>query len=174
MDVTSQDATQGGAAKADAGTGEGLIDFEHDAISIRWSGRANGQTVHLNPVNLLRAITSASVASGQIGSESVRGVATTHQHVEVDGARLAAALGGDGLDGGMPARIAVDVWVDGEGVLRRLDLPSQPDGAGRMRVEFYDFGVPVHITAPPAADVLPDVALLGSGATSEGEQGDAG
>ena len=42
------------------------------------------------------------------------------------------------------------VFVDGEGLVRRLTLTG--DGS-RISVEFWDFGADVDVQAPPAADV---------------------
>jgi hypothetical protein len=40
----------------------------------------------------------------------------------------------------------VDVWIDEEGLVRRIALE---DGGSPAAVEFFDFGVEVDIEAPP-------------------------
>lgn len=55
------------------------------------------------------------------------------------------------------AAIPVDVWVDGQNLVRQetLTLPI-PGGTGAhlvLTIDFYDFGVPVRVSAPPASQV---------------------
>lgn len=57
--------------------------------------------------------------------------------------------------------IPVDVWVDGQNLVRRVQLSVHlPGGAGApasarfvQATDFYDFGVPVRVSAPPAAQI---------------------
>jgi len=70
------------------------------------------------------------------------------------------------------ASIAVDVWVDHGNLVRRLRISLRPPAglgarAGARLVQtldFYDFGIPVRVSAPPAAAVASIAQLAGSGA----------
>jgi hypothetical protein len=73
-----------------------------------------------------------------IGPETLRGVPTTHYRGTIDGA---------------PA--PVDVWVDGDGQTRKV--AATVDRAGikvDTEMEYYDFGVKLDVSAPPADEVL--------------------
>jgi hypothetical protein len=118
------------------------------------------------------------------GHESVRGETTTHYKAVVDleqaagrapeaqarTLRQVAKLLG-------VAKQPIDVWIDGDGRVRRLtetidytkaNLPaSVPKTALPKRmtilVEYFDFGTPVSVEAPPASDVGDFSELLGQG-----------
>ncbi|HEX6490397.1 MAG TPA: hypothetical protein VF002_03355 [Gaiellaceae bacterium] len=105
----------------------------------------------------------------KLGTDSVRGVPTTHYGATIELAQVAKAV---------PARlrpelqktvdqlvkltgersIPVEVWVDRQGLVRResytetLTLRGQPTRL-QNSMELYDFGVPVIAPLPPAADV---------------------
>ncbi|CAN5664743.1 hypothetical protein BH24ACT14_BH24ACT14_03950 [soil metagenome] len=110
----------------------------------------------------------------EIGSDQVRGVATTHYRAVVNiGEVLAEAppRDRDQLRHGLRMlgleQLPMDVWLDAEGLLRRqvtaIDLsqseffadPGRPAAAQELvtTVEFYDFGTEVDITPPPADQV---------------------
>jgi hypothetical protein len=61
----------------------------------------------------------------------------------------------------------MDVWVDGDGRLRRLEYEmelSDVDGARvavGVTMELYDFGVEVDVVAPPADETTDLFELLG-------------
>jgi hypothetical protein len=109
----------------------------------------------------------------EVGRETVRGVETTRYQATLDAKKLAEQLGksGDGnlvgglLDGVEQAQlrdIPLEVWVDDELLLRRLDLrysPSQGAGDARFSMELFDYGEPVDATPPPASQVA-DVSEL--------------
>ena len=115
----------------------------------------------------------------------VRGVPATHFAATIDlagdapgvrrvsglGARLAplGAVVGSG-------RLAVDVWLDGAGRARRVVVSlrlsarsAASDGPGiaglgpeammRIQADFYGFGAPVRVAAPPKAQVRPYSSL---------------
>jgi hypothetical protein len=58
-------------------------------------------------------------------------------------------------------KIPVDVWLDGQNLVRRVTLSLRiPGGTGEpagarvvQSTDYYDFGVPVRISAPPASEV---------------------
>ena len=124
-----------------------------------------------DPAQMLTYLNAASDSIHRLGTQTVRGVATTRYHVVLDLYKVAAQA---------PAAqraavrrtfahevkllgthtMPIDVWIDSSGLVRReqiaipLKAPSIPAGASMaMTVDLYDFGVPVHVKAPPAADV---------------------
>jgi hypothetical protein len=106
----------------------------------------------VDPAGQLASLSAISDDVRRIGVEAVRGVATTHYAGTLEG----------------PARHTVDVWLDGAGLVRRvvvaIPLPKAVDGAVdgagtaavmKVQADFYGFGVPVSVAAPPQAQVRP-------------------
>jgi hypothetical protein len=55
---------------------------------------------------------------------------------------------------GAPAQIPVDVWIADDGLVRKLDMRIDVGTEHMsMRIELYDFGIPVEATPPPADEV---------------------
>jgi hypothetical protein len=86
-----------------------------------------------------------------VAKESVRGVLTTHF-------RSTAAIKG--------ARVPVEVWLDADGVVRRMvvtlplarvfnDPKLGADAALKVQQDLYGFGSPATISAPPSGQVAP-------------------
>jgi predicted small lipoprotein YifL len=114
------------------------------------------------------------LASGdvkKVGTDTIGGVETTHYHAVVDTARMAKVPAPQrrklrqllkGMDGSAP----VDVWIDGDGRVRRESM-SFDYGAGlqstqaSMTMDFTDFGSPVDVTVPAADEVTDLQSLLG-------------
>lgn len=160
----SIDASQfGGAASPTAGLGLGQTD----------------------PTQFLAYLETVSDDVKAVGSETMRGVETTHYYATldlgkaVDRAEVPPELRDslhellDSVGKGAP-KIPSDVWVDGAGRVRRIamqfDLASfgAPTGALgsdaviAMSIDLYDFGVPVNVQSPPADDVA-SLPMFGMG-----------
>ena len=139
-------------------------------------GSAFGFTGEADPTKALAYLETVSSDVREVGSETIRGADTTRYRAtldlakSVDGANVPQGLRDTmkqfaGLFGTIPA----DVWIDGDGRLRRmsltLDLGQMFRGifgetgskAGNAVIteslDFYDFGTPVHVEAPPADQV---------------------
>ena len=113
----------------------------------------------------------------EIETVTVDGVETTHYRSVVDladGESLAAsgwlpfeAVGEIDADG----EVTVDVFVDGEGVLRMLDLSGDvqdPDGSGEsgtfeVSTKFFDFGADIVVEAPEGVQVFDPLESFGEG-----------
>jgi hypothetical protein len=145
-----------------------------------------------SPADLLTSLTAISGSVKKLGTGSVRGVAVTEYQVTINprqAARAAklpadqragyqqfvASLGGNA--------ITADVWVDTANLVRRVTLsmrlpPAMATGTGsnpgkntRMTetTDFYDFGIQVHLSAPPAAQVASMGSIIaGTGSVSSG------
>jgi hypothetical protein len=64
------------------------------------------------------------------------------------------------------ASIPIDIWVDGDGRIVRMVTATNLDVNGQsvqsdVQVDYFDFGVPVDVTAPPAGQVA-DLGGLGN------------
>jgi len=120
-----------------------------------------------DPADLLAALTAVSSSEKKLGPSVIRGVPVTGYAVTIDSAKVGAVPGANRADvEGMlesfgDAAIPVDVWVDRKNLVRREQLTlTLPSGSGAMAgtnltitTDFYDFGVPVRVAAPPAAEV---------------------
>lgn len=129
-----------------------------------------------DPRETLDYLRSISGKLTRIGTEDVRGVPTTHYFAAVDWKKaLARAAEESGQQGflaqlqSMPSAVAsipVDVWVDADNLVRRMTMdfsfasPGQAEQAkASIEMELYDYGKPVTVATPPAADVVDAFAL---------------
>jgi hypothetical protein len=140
------------------------LPWRHDAVWV--SSNTSGQEsdpfdlqerAMNNPLSLLRFLTGVASDLRNAGSEQVRDAETTHyegtlnlQNVVENAPPQERADLRDTLDfiGQFePTSVPFGLWVDGDGVARRLRI-DQKDG-GSTVIEYYDFGLPVSITPPP-------------------------
>jgi hypothetical protein len=129
-----------------------------------------------DPRDVLEALRGLSGDIETVGSEELRGVETTHYRALLDPAQLvreATATNADavsildrlsqtGVD-----EVPLDVWIDGNGLVRKLaldvDVPEETSGQGgslSLAFELWDYGERVEIDVPPAARVA-DASALG-------------
>jgi hypothetical protein len=120
-----------------------------------------------DPADLLAALTAMSSGVTKIGTATIRGVLVTGFALKVDPAKAVgipsadqAAVKALATSFGA-AEIPVDVWVDGQNLVRRekLTLPI-PGGSGApagasltVTTDCYEFGVAVRVSVPPATQV---------------------
>jgi outer membrane lipoprotein-sorting protein len=98
-----------------------------------------------DPAQLLQYLQSTSKVEKR-GTATVRGVRTTHYVARIQPKQLAKP-------------VPVDVWVDGQGLVRRLRVDVQQVKAS---LELFDFG-DVSISVPSDADTLDLSSMLGGG-----------
>lgn len=125
--------------------------------------------VNASPMDLLSALTSVASKVSDLGSATIRGVAVTHYRVIVDLAkaeahqRLEAPAAFHAFASSLgSSTLPVDVWVDAQARVSRIEIslpvPSGSGMPGGFRVteaaDFYDFGIPVQVSAPPASEVM--------------------
>ena len=133
-----------------------------------------------DPGDLLAALTAVSSNVSKLGAATIRGVPVTHLRMDVDPAKAAARVPGSQRAGFRAftaslgaATIPVDVWVDQQNRVRRIRWsPHLPGGVGApagarftQTADFYDFGVPVRVSASPAGQVA-SISHLGNGVSS--------
>lgn len=134
----------------------------------------------IDPADLLASLTAISSSVTKLGTTTIRGVRVTGYRVVIDPAKAAARVSGwqraalrgfAKLTG--PGGIPVQVWVDGQNLVRRVQLSLRPpSGEGApasarlvQATDFYDFGVPVRVSAPPAAQVASMAQFLKAGSS---------
>jgi hypothetical protein len=127
-----------------------------------------------DPSQFLAYLETVSAGVTKVGTETIRGVDTTHYTASLDPAKAGSRsdvppslrddLGKILQKNGVPLTIPADVWVDSDGLARRIRLKldlgrmAGTDGGSDLPVmtisiDLYDFGVPVHVEAPPADQV---------------------
>ncbi len=133
-------------------------------------------------------LTAVSNKVEEAGTEQVRGVDTKHFRVTVDLTKASTAQGNtpeqakrlEQLLG--TSTMPVDVWVDAQGLPHRLQfrMPVPKSAAGSSGMtnarmvateEFYDFGTPVDVSPPPAADTVDALSLPGANGSAGGRTG---
>ena len=127
-----------------------------------------------DPGQLLALLRASSTRVTKTGTAVVRGTETTRYSAQIE---LTKALEANAADLGLTeleraqlrraaqelrrhaklTTVPVGVFVDGDGLVRRLALAS---GGERVSVDFWDFGTDVDVQAPPAADVTDATSLL--------------
>ncbi len=133
-----------------------------------------------DPADLLSSLTAMSSSVTRLGTATIRGVQVTGYRVTIDPAKAAARLPRAKRAGFRDfatmlgsGSIPVDVWVDGQNLVRRVQLSLHlPGGQGApaharfvQTTDFYDFGAPVHVSAPPAAQVASMSQLMTGGSS---------
>lgn len=136
----------------------------------------------VDPAGQLAFLAAISADVRRVGADPVRGVSTKHYAATIDlgaveaGVRRVAAVGEKLAQLGAvigARRLAVDVWLDGAGRARRVvvSVPLSPksgaraieglgfDATMRIQADFYAFGAPVRVAAPPHAQVRPYSSL---------------
>jgi hypothetical protein len=112
-----------------------------------------------DPADQLRLVAAVDPASVEaVGEEDVRGDATTRYRGTLDPADAPEDVPDTLVDQLGSAPIDVDVWVDGDGLVRRVATavplpPAAGGGAAQVELDLFDFGVDVSVEAPADDEV---------------------
>lgn len=129
------------------------------------------QVSQSNPTDSLRQLAAVSDDLEEIGEEDVGGVPTTHYEASIDLNRYPDVVPEDQRAATEEAvgslieltgteTIPVEVWVDEDGLVRRLsqsysyETPDTGEVSQSQTIEFSDFGGEVEIQPPPPEDVF--------------------
>jgi hypothetical protein len=167
--IKTPDTAADGGPLPDGKTWMAMPDSATSASALLGIGGGGG-----DPADLLASLTAMSSGVTSLGPATLRGVPVTGFAFKVDPAKAAgkapsadrASLEALGKLFGA-AEIPVDVWVDGHNLVRQEKLTlAVPDGTGApggtrlvITTDFYDFGVPVRVSAPPASQVFTEGSL---------------
>lgn len=138
-----------------------------------------------DPAQMLAYLRGASDDVEELGEEDVRGAATTHYRAQINLRKSVEETAGplddetrrtlrESVDRLVEITgvevIPMDVWIDGEGLARRLAMEFDmklPEATEKMHMEmsidFFDFGVEVDVEPPPADEVLDITELATEG-----------
>lgn len=147
-------------------------------IDLAKLGEAGGmdfeQLMQLNqgdPTQSLAYLEAATEDFREVGSEEVRGVEATHYRGTIDLEKVAAQAPPEAsesyervLELTGQREFLMDVWVDGDGLVRKLGFEQRlpDDSTMRLTEEIYDFGADVDVELP-AADEVTDLTELIAG-----------
>lgn len=133
-----------------------------------------------DPSEMLNQLRAVSGQVEKVGEEDVDGVATTHYSATVDLKRYASlAKPSDRaavrasiqhlIELGSPSTVPTDVWVDGQHLVRRMQMSytqNNPTTGSPMQMTFdiglSDFGAPVDIQVPSPSETIDMQDLVGS------------
>jgi hypothetical protein len=136
-----------------------------------------------DPTQFLQYLRGSGGNVTTVGSETLNGVPTTHYRGTLQLSRILEHLPSSEREAAKSAleklvnggSIPVDVWVDGQGRLRRIQMSlgvNLPAGStsgasanGTITVDFTSYGPVPPITAPPASQVF-DATAFATGALS--------
>jgi hypothetical protein len=164
------------------------VEMDLDAVSGHQSGVNLGQMrsgVAQDPADQLEYLRGVSESVEKVGEEQVRGTQTTRYRATID-LKKAAQEGPEAREAYDEAietlgasKLPVEVWLDEQNRIRRfamnLTVPvpenaaspnaSREDATMRTQTvaEYYDFGVPVDVQAPPQDQTMDGSKLLAGG-----------
>jgi hypothetical protein len=132
-----------------------------------------------SPAQFLRYLKAVGGTPERVGSALVRGVQTAHYRATIDlhklpdvlppalASRLRAQIGKLIAQTGT-SKIPIDVWVDGQHLLRRLAFElslsaSEQRAQMKLSLELFDYGPTPPVLPPPASEVF-DATQLTLGA----------
>jgi hypothetical protein len=138
-----------------------------------------------DPTKFLDYLRASSGAVVSLGSETVDGVPTTHYSATLQLSRILDRLPGDqqaaakaaleklGSAGNGAGGIPVEVWVDTQGRVRRMQMSlsglagstgASAGSGGSITIDFKSYGPVPPIVAPPASEVFDASDMLKNGA----------
>ena len=134
-----------------------------------------------DPAQLLETLRGVADDVEVTGEEEIRGVATTGYHATIDLDRALAEMPADQreavapllkqLDGSL-GEMPVDVWIDADGLARRMRMNMDglmasamggAAGGGRasVTIEFFDYGDDIEVEVPDASETTPFSEVMG-------------
>ena len=144
--------------------GEGVqADFDFDQFE---------QFTQSDPRDLLESLRGVTSEVEVVGTETLRGVSTTHYRAVVEPDELAAKAPPAGqaeteslideiTEQSGVSEIPLDVWIDDSGLVRKLSLAFSAEdattgqsGDASLAFELWDYDEPVEIELPPASEVV--------------------
>jgi hypothetical protein len=145
-----------------------------DQDEMKQLGFDSSQSDPRSTLDILRGVSNDVT---DLGHDAVHGVDTTHFRAAVDVKRALARVPSSQRDRfnrvfGRSKTIPTDVWIDGDGLPRKIVETLSGSAAGdsvtsRTTMEFSDYGTPVHVKIPPASDTASYQQFLDAKAQSQ-------
>lgn len=165
--------------------GKQWMSIDLDALLKQQTGATLSQLQGLSgqdPAQFMTLLQGVSNDVRKVGTEDVRGVSTTHYKVTLDLDKALARISDPATRDSVRQMydklglrtIPADVWVDGDGLPRRVAMTmsglakGQTGGSGAamdMTMDFYDYGTSVDVSAPPADQTTDLTGAIGGAAS---------
>jgi hypothetical protein len=153
------------------GNGSGWLLMRSEVFGDLLQSDASGAGMSGSPTQQLDALKDASYEVAELGQERVDGVPTTHYSALLDLDKIADQLKSevsgefaDAVEQSMKqvSAASVDVWIDGDGLLRREVSESSMGSMGTftMTMDFSHYGIRPQIQAPPRSEVTDVTSLM--------------
>lgn len=149
----------------DAGT---WVSLSPEDLGVAAGGLGLGAASY-DPSKILESLRGVTGEPEVVGTEEIRGVETTQYRAMLDLDKAVAGMPIDQrdlieaqLDQLGATRVAVDVWVDADGLARRLRVDTSgmlgapgvgEDASAVLTIELFDYGEPVDIQVPSPDEV---------------------
>lgn len=146
--------------------------YRMDAADVG-SGVGGANQLSQDPAQFVEFLRGASEDDiEEVGTEEIRGVSTTHYKAELSFEKMIdQATDPEAADemrakldaiGGEVDSIPAEVWIDAEGLPRRMEMTMSIEGGGEsaeidITVDLFDYGVEVDVDPPKEFHELPDV-----------------
>jgi hypothetical protein len=111
----------------------------------------------LSPTDSFDAFEAGLEQVDELGTEDVDGESTTHYRLDVD-AKSALEATGQSAVPGLPETLTYDVWLDADDRMRRITYEL---AGTELTMDMTEWGEPVTITAPDAADLVDPPRIAG-------------
>lgn len=108
-------------------------------------------TKQLDPATAFDSFEDAITSVTFVGEEDVDGEQMRHYSLVADGQKIAGNMASDAPAGTLPDELAYEVWLDGDGLFRKMESDLGP--AGQLTMNVDDWGKDVSIEAPPKDQV---------------------
>jgi len=141
------------------------------ALGASFSQLSDSAGLGTDSLSYLRGVSSDGVTT--VGPDTVRGVPTTEYSATIDLTK-AAAQKDPAVRAALQkleatahlSTVPVHVWIDAQGQVRRVTIQESVTTSGTpadvlVTIEYYDFGAPFDVSAPPADQVVDASSLAG-------------
>jgi hypothetical protein len=121
-----------------------------------------------NPSDVLQRLRASGTVT-EAGTESIRGVPTTHYVATIDVDKVAKLSGLGKLFAKTKVEYAPeDVWIDRQGYMRQIKTSYSAESQGQrvtvvLTMDLFDLGTPVHVVLPAPSDVYDGSSDLAAG-----------
>ena len=116
-------------------------------------GGMKGFLDELDSLAVVNRLGSVLTSVTDVGDEQIDGTATQHFVLALDLSGI-PALQKAPDSAKVPDELSVDVWLDGDSVIRQLRTELDRGTPVQLTLRFFDWGKPVDIQAPPGRDVV--------------------
>ena len=142
------------------------VDFDGQWFAIDTEGLIGETFADIADPRVVLDTVQGLTETEEVGSATIDGVETTHYQSVIDLGEDSLVKSGwlafDGLDVDTDGEVTIDLYVDGDGVLRQFDLTgdvqdtsgSGESGTFDVSTRFYDIGADITVEAPPDVETV--------------------